>query len=102
MIDTPSTFKTSRIHWVVRGTGTPKDRDEVNRRDVCDCDGRVCVLEVIGVSSILSVIRKPSTLTRVLPTFDFSVVKDTDWRKWNSSLVDYTTSGTTKKWSVSR
>ncbi len=29
----------SRIHWVVRGTGTPKDRDEVNRRDVCECDG---------------------------------------------------------------
>jgi hypothetical protein len=22
----------SRIHWVGRGTGTPKDRDEVNNR----------------------------------------------------------------------
>ena len=22
------------IHWVGRGTGTPKDRDEVNRREV--------------------------------------------------------------------
>ncbi len=29
----------THIHWVVRGTGTPKDRDEVNRRDVCECDG---------------------------------------------------------------
>ena len=29
----------SLIHWVARGTGTPKDRDEVNRRDVCECDG---------------------------------------------------------------
>ncbi len=29
----------SHIHWVVRGTGTPEDRDEVNRRDVCECDG---------------------------------------------------------------
>ena len=31
----------SRIHWVDRGTGTPKDkdRDEVNRRQVCECDG---------------------------------------------------------------
>jgi hypothetical protein len=29
----------SRIHWVARGTGTPTDRDEVNRRDVCECDG---------------------------------------------------------------
>ena len=30
---------TSSIHWVARGTGTPKDKDEVNRRDVCECDG---------------------------------------------------------------
>ena len=27
-----------RIHWVGRGTGTPKDRDEVNRREVYECD----------------------------------------------------------------
>jgi hypothetical protein len=28
------------MHWVDRGTGTPKDRDEVNRREVfCECDG---------------------------------------------------------------
>jgi hypothetical protein len=27
---------TSHIHWVVRGTGTNKDRDEVNRREVCE------------------------------------------------------------------
>ncbi len=45
-------------HWVVRGTGTPKDKDEVNRREVCECDGRVCDLEVMGVPSILSIIRK--------------------------------------------
>ena len=25
--------------WVTRGTGTTKDRDEVNRREVCECDG---------------------------------------------------------------
>ncbi len=43
----------SRIHWVTRGTGTPKDRDEVNRWDVCKCDGWVCVLEVIDTLSIL-------------------------------------------------
>jgi hypothetical protein len=30
------------IHWVVRGTGTPKDRDEVNRREVSECDGCEC------------------------------------------------------------
>ncbi len=26
-------------HWVARGTGTPKDKDEVNRREVYECDG---------------------------------------------------------------
>jgi hypothetical protein len=30
---------------------TPKDRDEVYRREVCESDGWVCVLEVIGVPS---------------------------------------------------
>ena len=25
--------------FLVSGTGTPKDRDDVNRRDVCECDG---------------------------------------------------------------
>ncbi len=29
----------THIHWVARGTGTPKDRDEVNKREVCECDG---------------------------------------------------------------
>ena len=48
----------SHIHWVARGTGTPKDRDEVNRRDVCECDGWVCVLEVIGVPSRIRLTRK--------------------------------------------
>jgi hypothetical protein len=33
------------MHWVVRGTGTPKDKDEVNRRDVCECDGECVVLQ---------------------------------------------------------
>jgi hypothetical protein len=28
-----------RIHWVARGTGIPKDRDEVNRREVSESDG---------------------------------------------------------------
>jgi len=27
------------IHWVGLGTGTPKDRDEVNNNDVCEWDG---------------------------------------------------------------
>ncbi len=30
---------TSHIHWVGLGTGTPKDRDKVDNRDVYECDG---------------------------------------------------------------
>ena len=26
------------IHWVGLGTGTPKDRAEVNKRELCECD----------------------------------------------------------------
>ncbi len=36
------------MHWVSRGTGTPKDRDEVFKREDCECDGWVCDFEVIG------------------------------------------------------
>jgi hypothetical protein len=49
------------------GSGTPKDKDDVNRRDVCECDGSVCVLEGIGTPSRLRC-TQPATLTRVLPT----------------------------------
>ena len=28
-----------RIHWVARGTGRPKDKDEVNKRKASECDG---------------------------------------------------------------
>jgi hypothetical protein len=29
----------ARTHWVGRGTETPKDKDEVNNREVCECEG---------------------------------------------------------------
>ena len=40
------------IHWVTRGTGTPKDRDEANRREFWVCDGWVYHPEAVGVSSM--------------------------------------------------
>jgi hypothetical protein len=43
----------SHTPWVDRGTGSPKNRDEVNKREVCEFDGWVCVLEVICVRSRL-------------------------------------------------
>ena len=46
------------MHLVSRGTGTPKDTDEVNRRDVCECDGCVCDLELEAVFVCLLLRRK--------------------------------------------
>ena len=38
-VKTDPVIYTSRIRWVASGTGVPKDRDEVNRREVVECDG---------------------------------------------------------------
>jgi hypothetical protein len=35
----PTKRFTSLGHWVGRGTGIPKDKDEVNKREVCECEG---------------------------------------------------------------
>ncbi len=72
----------------MQGTGTPKDKDEVNRRDVCECDGRVCVFEVIVAPSIFKLIRKAVVLVRVLSTFPFRWDENAARRKWKSPLVD--------------
>ena len=57
---------------VVRGTGTPKDRDEVNKHDTCEWDGWICERDVIGAPSIFKLTHRASTLVRVLPTFVLS------------------------------
>ncbi len=59
------------------GTGTPKDRDEVNRREVCECEG-VCDLESIGSPSILRVIHNVAVLTRMMTTFDVRCEENTE------------------------
>ena len=43
---------------VDRGTGTPKDRDEVNGREFCVCDWCVCVLRAMGAPSIFKLMCK--------------------------------------------
>ncbi len=58
----------TRIHWVARGTGIPKDRDVVNRREVSECDGWVCDVDMMCAPSELSVIRKAASLSRANPT----------------------------------
>jgi hypothetical protein len=41
----------------VWGTVIPKDRDEVNKRKVCECDGCVCDLDVIGDPSMFRLLQ---------------------------------------------
>ncbi len=38
----------SRIHWVAGGTGILKDREEVNTREVCECDRWMCDLDMMA------------------------------------------------------
>ncbi len=59
----------SLIHWVGLGVGTPKDRDEFNNRDVCECDGWVWELDAIGAPSILRVTRKAAAFASSSPHF---------------------------------
>ena len=83
------TLTTSHIHCVVRGTGTPKDKDEVNRRDVWECDGWVCDSDVIGAPSRLRSIPKVEVSASRFPHFVLSCEKNTARWKWkNPPLVD--------------
>jgi hypothetical protein len=72
------------IHWVPRGTGIPTDKDEVNRREVCECDGWVCDLDSIGDPSRLRLIRKAAALARIFPTLDLSTEEKAARRSWKS------------------
>ena len=91
----------SHIHWVVWGTGTPKDRDEVNRREFWVCDGWVCDLEAIGDPLIFKLIRSATTLVRMSSTLDLNCEENTSRRKWKL-VCDSWTPETGRKWSGSR
>jgi hypothetical protein len=42
------------------------------RRQVCECEGCVCVCEAIGAPSMLRLIRRAVALARMFPTLDLS------------------------------
>ncbi len=88
-----------------RGTGTPKDKDEVNTREVCECEGWVWDLDAIGAPSRLRTTRQAAALARARPTLLFKPVEKAERRKWkNPPLVgcaDWTPEAA-KKRSVSR
>ena len=49
----------------------PKDEDGIDGRGVCGWDGWVCVLGVVGASSIFGLVRRAGAFAAVLPTFVF-------------------------------
>jgi hypothetical protein len=58
----------------VWGTGIPKDRDEVNRREVWKCDGSVCDLDTTGEPSIFKIISRSQNIFRIF--FCYSLTQD--------------------------
>ncbi len=87
----------SSIHWVVRGTVTPKDIDEVNKREVYECDGWVCDLDVTGESSIFNVIHRAPTLGSILSTFDLICEENVTRLKWKPLVECYLNSWSWKE-----
>ncbi len=73
----------SLTNWVGRGTGTTKDKDEVNNREVCECEGWMWDLDAIGDPSKLIFVRKAATLVRVRPTLLCTCVRKVARRKVN-------------------
>jgi hypothetical protein len=62
-----------RASHIGRGTGTPNwDKDEVNKREVCECEGWVWDLDAIGTPSRLRLIRKAAALASRFPIFDWT------------------------------
>ena len=59
----------SHVHWFERGTGTPKDKDEFNKREYCECDGWVCDLDMTGEPSIFKMKRRDEDLVKLLTVF---------------------------------
>jgi hypothetical protein len=74
---------TSQSHTHPSHSQTSRHRDEVNRREVCECDGWVCDLDMMGAPSKLSVIRKPAVSARARSTLFLSWSEKTARRKWN-------------------
>ncbi len=60
----------SLIHWVSRQNKleTPKEKDEVNKREVHECNGRTHDPDVMEGPPTPKVTRKSEVLTRESPT----------------------------------
>jgi hypothetical protein len=73
----------SHIHWVVRQNKLeiPKDKDEVNKQDIHECDGREHDPDTMVSPLTPKPKRKAEDLTRTSPTIASSREEDAALRK---------------------
>jgi hypothetical protein len=72
------------IHWVTRQNKLeiPKDKDEVNKQDIHEYDGRAHDPDTLVAPLTPKPKRKAEALTRVPPTIASSHEEDAVLRKW--------------------
>ncbi len=72
------------MHWGARQSKleTPKDKDEVNKQDIHECDGCAHDPDTMVVLLTPKPKRKAEALTRASPTIVWSREEDTVMRKW--------------------
>jgi hypothetical protein len=74
-----------RIHWVARQNKleTPEEKDDVNKREVHECDGRARDPDAMVVPPTPKSTLKAEALARALPTIDSSCEENAALRKWH-------------------
>ena len=75
----------SHIHWVARQNKleTPKEKDEVNKREVHECDVSTHDPDAMVVPPTPKSTRKAEALTRAPPTIASSCEGNAALKKWH-------------------
>ena len=78
-----------RTHWVTRQNKleTLKEKDEINKREVHECDGRVRDPDTMVVPPTPKTTRKTEALARAPPTIASSCEENAALRKWHCCLL---------------
>ena len=74
-----------RIRWVARQNKleTPQEKDEVNKREVHECDGRARDPDAMVAPLTPKPTRKAEALARAPPTIASSCEENAALRKWH-------------------
>jgi hypothetical protein len=81
----------SHIHWVARQNKleTPKEKDEVNKREVHECDGRARDPDAMVAPPTPKTTRKAEALVRAPASIVSSCEENATLRKWYWSRLCY-------------